>query len=690
MSTGTRQDGWTSPLRWLDRSDALLAGRGARLSTLLLVLLAAGAMRWTYFRQLTRTFGFARPMVDALDYDEQARGILDGTWPRDEVFFVDPLYSWLLAAQYAVFGTDPVRVLVVQMVVGALGVGLLWLLAAAFLRPTEALLAGLLAATYGVYLFFEGLLLKESFAVFGLTALLLALVRARRGALVWSLGAGLLLGACGLLRGNLLALGPVLFAWLWWASDEEAFGRLRRPLLLALGAVLAVLPVSAHNLRAGDWVLTTSNAGANLYTGNGPHNDTGTYVPPEGVRASPVFEQQDFERIAEEAEGRELRPSEVSRWWTARTIAEARADPRRTVELLGRKALLFLNAVEVPDNESYALTREDVALLRAPLPCYGLLLVLATAAVVLMRWRPEHALVSCVFLTVGLTVVVFFVNARFRLSAVPPLLLLAASLPGGVAEGLARGAWVRGALAALLAACALFVTTLDVYRVSATMLHYNDAVIALDEGDDALALAFLEEALAEDEANWRALVMRGRIRADQGREDEAEASLLLATRAAHGQADKAEALRELAAFHSDRNRHAPALAALERALDLDPESEPTILDLADVERRLRRRDDARTRLTVLLARKPHQARALHLLGLVEREDRNWSAAEAALRRAIEARPESLRFRLDLARTLDLAGKDAEAAATYDEVLAIDPENEEARQGRRATGVGRDS
>ena len=81
------------------------------------------------------------------------------------------------------------------------------------------------------------------------------------------------------------------------------------------------------------------------------------------------------------------------------------------------------------------------------------------------------------------------------------------------------------------------------------------------------------------------------------------------------------------------------------------------------------------------------ARALYVLGLVEREDRNWDAAEDALRRALDVKPQNLRYQLELARTLRLAGKKAEAAEVYENILEAHPDNQEAQQGKRATQAG---
>ena len=251
--------GWAAPARWLERVDRWLAAH--RLGTGLWVVAVAALLRWLYLRQVQGTLGFGQGLVDALDYQRMARGILEGTWPGEAVFFVDPLYAYLLAGLESL-GVGASGVIVLQLAGGSLAVGLLYLAAASFLRPSQALFAGLLAATYGVFFFFEALLLKTSSAVLVLALLCYTALRARRtgpSAPLASFLVGALLGMGVLLRGNLLALAPIFLLWLAWPRrEDEPRRRGGAPLavgLYVLGLALAIAPATAHNLAAGDRVV---------------------------------------------------------------------------------------------------------------------------------------------------------------------------------------------------------------------------------------------------------------------------------------------------------------------------------------------------------------------------------------------------------------------------------------------------
>ena len=675
-----RARGWPGFLRFLDRADARLASRRGKLLALGCVLSLAAILRLVYFAQVSQTHGFGTPLVDSRGYEEQALGILAGDWPRaDQVFFVDPLYSYLLAGYHALFGLDRTGLLVLQLALGTISAGLIQRLAAAILRPSEALLAGVFAAAYGVFFFYEALELKTSWSVFTVSSFLLALVHARRSAGLSALS-GLMLGLGVLLRGNLLALLPVACLWLAWPARVRRSGSgLARGLALFVGLALPLAPVTLHNLAAGDFVLTTANAGQNFYIGNSPHNTTGSYVAPPGVRANPRFEEVDFKALAEEETGRELPASEISRFWFEKALTFIRDEPRRAAALLRTKLLLFFNRVEVPDNANFSWTREGVPLLRAPLPSWGLFVVLATIALCLRRPSPRFLLLAAVVGTLAASVIAFFVTSRFRAPITPPLIVLAAAWPGALAEALARRARLRIALAALAGAAALWVTRLDVYSVSRTMLYYNHAAIAAQERDQELALDYLDDALASDGKNWRARLLMGQLCAELGRDADARRELRRARELAP---EEAEPRYRLGLFHAQRGRFDAAARELRGALELAPSYDAAIVELAEIERVSGATEAARTRLLELLERAPLKAAALNVLGMILAQEGQLDEARERLESAVRVRPANPRYRLNLARCLRLDGRSEAAREQLQAVLAQDPDNDQAREELR--------
>ena len=215
---------------------------------------------------------------------------------------------------------------------------------------------------------------------------------------------------------------------------EARRGRLTRPPQLAaglgllLGLVLVLLPVLVRNLAVGhDWVLTTSQAGQNFYTGNNPENVRGTYVQPSFARPDPQHEQEDFLREAERRTGHSLSPSQASRFWFRQGLAYVAAHPGRALALDLKKLGLLLHRYEVPDNEDLPFWSRYSPWLRFNPVRFGLLGPLALVGLVL-GWSRRRQ-VSLLYLVLGgylLSIALFFVLGRYRMPAVSLLLIFAA------------------------------------------------------------------------------------------------------------------------------------------------------------------------------------------------------------------------------------------------------------------------
>jgi tetratricopeptide (TPR) repeat protein len=137
--------------------------------------------------------------------------------------------------------------------------------------------------------------------------------------------------------------------------------------------------------------------------------------------------QHAFRVVAERAEGRALKPSEVSAFWRARALKAIAANPTRWLRLELRKLLLFWNAREVWNNQSIEIIREFSWVLRAPLLTFAAMAPLALVGMGLARSRfrelfPMYAMVG-VFVA---TALLLFVLARYRVGVVPILTIFAA------------------------------------------------------------------------------------------------------------------------------------------------------------------------------------------------------------------------------------------------------------------------
>jgi len=386
---------------------------------MLLVGAVALAARAAYLVDLRDTPFFDHPQMDALFHDGWARSLASGAWWGSEVFFRAPLYPYFLGVLYALLGTDYLAVRIVQFALGTATA----LLTARFLHPrygrVAAAVGGLLVALYGPLVYFEGeLLLVVLEAPLNLVALW-ALQRAgeRPTAGRWA-AAGALLGPAALVRPIVLALPAVVGVHLV-VRHRGAGGR--RAALYAAGLLLVVSPVLVRNyVVGGDLVPVASQGGLNFYLGNHEGADGRAALAPE-FRATWSGGLEDSKRLAEKAEGRPLRPSEVSRYWYGQAWTWASGNPGAFAAHQARKLGYFWDAFEIPNNQDYYFFSGLARVFRVPLLIgFGVVGPLALAGLALgIRRRRVSFAVAAVPAVLTAVVVAFFVCGRFRTALVP-------------------------------------------------------------------------------------------------------------------------------------------------------------------------------------------------------------------------------------------------------------------------------
>lgn len=396
--------------------------------------------------------------IDEAAYDAWARRIAGGDVRGDGVFFQEPLYSYVLGAVYALFGPEKQLVRLAQALLGAALCVIAGKTTERVFGRASGLVAGALLAVHGPLILFPCFLLKEALLLPLLALLTWQLVasRARPQALRPWFAIGLLAGLGALLRGNVLVLAPCFIFWplvrghvARRSAEPVPFARAAGQAACVLGGLALVLaPVLARNHAVGGvWVLTTSQAGTNLYAGNNAENVYGRPIELGFVRGIPEHEADDWRREAERRTGRALDASAVSAFWQGETWRSVRADPALHLRILWNKLRLTLGAYEAPDNHFYPWDVQYVPWLAAPWPGFGLLAALGIGGLLFIGVRRARvsstgAIDLAVLFALYLATIVLTVSSdRARL----PLVLWLAPFAGAFVVSAARaareGAW---------------------------------------------------------------------------------------------------------------------------------------------------------------------------------------------------------------------------------------------------------
>jgi tetratricopeptide (TPR) repeat protein len=640
--------------------------------------------RLSYVWQIRDSQFFDVLMGDARRYDSWASQIAAGDWIGQEVFYQAPLYPYFLGTFYAIAGHSLLAVRVCQAAIGTAACVLLALTARRLYSERAGLIAGLGLALYAPAVFFDGLIQKSVLDVF-FVCLVLWIISGlvddanRRSRWIWL---GMSLGGLALTRENALAIAGAILLWPPGPSQSRSLQqRALHAGLLLLGLAVVLLPVAARNrMVGGEWHLTTSQFGPNLYIGNNPNAD-GTYGALREGRGSAEYEREDATEIAEAAAGRPLTPGEVSSFWVSRTLEFVRTQPGAWLALTGRKAALIWNRTEFVDTESQASYEDSSWLLRvlAPIGHFGMLVPLAVLGVI-ATWRDRSrvGVYFAIAAAYAASLVVFYVSARYRLPLVPLLMLFAAAGVGSVAAFLRTAGRLKIAAAAAVIVVVVIVTNRPLLSA--------DLMRATTETNLGVALQ-TDERLQEAEARYR------RALAIQPDYAPAYVNLGMVLVALNRPGEAIDAYRhaiDLGATDVDLDyrlanallqagKASEAIEYFQRAIAAGRQSAEAYGYLGVALVRTGRQDEAIAAYREALKINPGNGPLHFTLGLLLVERERPAEAIDVLRAGVALMPESAQGHNNLGGALATAGRTAEAIAEFEHALRLDPNLASARR-----------
>ncbi|MBN1755248.1 tetratricopeptide repeat protein [bacterium] len=364
---------------------------------------------------------FSTPIVDELYHHLWAGAIARGHLLPNAVFFRAPLYPYFLGGLYAIFPENLLVPRIIQHLMGIAGIYLTYAVTLKLFRNrVMALIAGLLCAIYPTFILFECRLLLDSMALFwNLLFIYTFFIALNKNKIFMFLISGIILGFSALTRPNILITVP--FILLWWIFYSKPVSIVLKPALIFLwGLGLIILPVTYLNYRAEkDLVLISSQAGINFYIGNNPKSDGFSAVVPElGYR----WDYKECEFRAEKESGRELKPSQISSFFFNRGLDFIKNEPGQATLLFLKKVYIFLNHYEIGNNGSLEFISSYSPLLK-PYIGYWLICPLGLLGMILAIKNRGALLLTLIFISYSISVVIFFVIARFRIPVVPILII---------------------------------------------------------------------------------------------------------------------------------------------------------------------------------------------------------------------------------------------------------------------------
>jgi len=598
-------------------------------------------LRGIYLLELEATPLFSVLLGDGRQYYAWAADIAAGDWLGREAFYQAPLYPYFMAVLMKLFGLHVWPIRVTQMLLGATSCVLVAIAGRRFFSHRVGLAAGVLMALYPPAFFFAGLIQKTSLSLFFASALLALLGElthhVRRP---WLLLSGVTLGCLALTRENALILAPLIAVWILIYFEDSPFAqRSNWAAWFALGLAITLAPVGLRNLAvSGQLLLTTSQLGPNFFIGNNPEAN-GRYQPLRPGREDARVERQDARELAEADLGRRLTAGEVSRYWLVRSLSYIRSQPGHWGNLLLRKAVLLINAREIVDTESIEVYREHSRLLRGLgwFLHFGVLGPLAVLGLWATRdqWRRLWILYA-IGLTIAISLVVFYIMARYRMPMVPLVAIFAAAGLGQLYKNLREraAAPLLGNLAIVAVFAAVQNWPLPVQTLPRATTYYNLGVSLLEKHDLPQAHIFLERAL-------------------QIRPDFADGHFSLGN------------------LLAESGEASSAMEHYREALTLDPQHAEAHIQMARLLAKEGKLAQAIRHYRVVVELEPRNAAAHVNLGYLLIQNGQPDEAAKHFRAAIRIAPEHAMAHNLLANVLAHQGRREEAIRLYEAALSID-------------------
>jgi tetratricopeptide (TPR) repeat protein len=553
-------------------------------------------------------------------YDDWAKQILHGQWTDHHAFYGLPLYPFLLAFLYRLFGYSPFVPGFFQACLDAatsiLIYKIVWQILRAGDRSKQVATFAAVAAGLGWCFFIPAqaysiVLMPTSLAVFVLWFLIWQIVRTNAApSLSRSLVFGLLIGVTAMGIATILVIVP-LFLWAILVrplpmpnrTSQSSFRLRTTAVFLLVGGILAgASPCWLHNyLVADDPVFLSAHGGINLWLGNNP--DATGYPRFPGLHAAQSQMLRDSISLAEAATGRALKRSEVSQYWTAKARSYIADNPIAWLKLMARKVANFWNAFEYDDIGVIAPLREHRIIF--PGPNFAVIAALALPGLLFGLWIfASSRLVAAALLLHLAAVLPIFVTERYRIGVVPGLLVFAAI-------GLSQ-LWTDWSLGRFGRVIAYFVTLLiAVWIVTIprtepglwAVRFYNAGRAALDAGDLARAQELLAKARAYAPDSAEVDFALGNLRLAQGNRLEAISLYNAVLRA--DPAHKA-ALTNIGVMALEDGKFAEAAGYFRKALEQEPRAAKTCYLLAKAEFALGNFEQAKVAITRALEMEPER------------------------------------------------------------------------------------
>jgi len=469
----------------------------------LIIFTIALAVRFIFLSQFQNNPFFQTDVkgVDPSLYHEWAKELSQGFWPGYKLLYGHPFYPYVVSFFYRFWAVDSYSVIVMQFIMGSLSCVLLYFIAKKIFSQPVAIISSCIAALYSPFIFYEGLMVPSALAIFlNLGALLMLLnilegLNTRRTFL-----AGLLLG-CSLITNS--GIAPFIVFSIFWAAfvlkntKKTAF---KHVACILIGVMLPLIFMSFKHFSAeGNFDSFGAHGGINFYVGNNPKAN-GTFIAPLGFTPSAEGLSEDSAKYAQMKSGARLTAGGVSKFWYDEALLYIKLHPAQWLKLEMRKLILFWNNIELSDVADFYFVKNGSPIFRFNPLCFSAIAALGFLGMILaFRDLRKTFLLYAGTASFMISCLLFFVNSRYRLSAVPYLVIFSGFAVWSVFQKLRLNDFKRLFVYSVVTVFFFILSNTKITSADTCTPMYNLAVIYEKRGLYDKAIEISDKLLKE---NW--------------------------------------------------------------------------------------------------------------------------------------------------------------------------------------------
>ena len=365
--------------------------------------------------------------MDSAVYLNWAQVILEQGWLGTEIFYRAPFYPYLLSIIFWFAPNNLLAVYIMQLGMSICSVVLIYSIGKRIYCERAGLIAAGFSLVYSPLTFFETKILPTITGIFlGLLSIYLLTRAEQEKKWYYWMGGAATLGVAVICRPNYLLMIPLVIFGILVVHRKHLKETPIPILILILAPSVIIGTVTLRNYVVGkDFVLISANGGITFAQGNNPWARGSIAVIP-GFSGEVTNQRHEETQIAERVTGRKLKPSEVNTFWFRWGLTFIQKKPLEYLRLLLYKAAILFNNHELGSNYLLDVDKEITPWLRLAFLPFGFIMAWAVIGFArIFLERPAALALIAAFIGSFLTAMIFYANSRYRMTLLPPAIIMA-------------------------------------------------------------------------------------------------------------------------------------------------------------------------------------------------------------------------------------------------------------------------